>query len=237
MAYSDFDERYEICAFPLNQNAHRYDLTLMIDENNMPKYNISRIETQNIINLPQKFDETITTKIPVISFFDNSSVICVHKNAEKNGYQFLESWNGKYGNELYIAFDKEELAYCTEAIKIYQTKPSFVICDLLKIMSMPLKEVLSIKTLSFSITKDSKNDILLEFDNFDGTRKIASPAFLMALLLEQHLKAIKAEINETPKELYFCFPYDRDIENRKRIVKWIQESCKLAKINCNFVDA
>lgn len=105
MAYIESGKSHQITTFKLDKNAHRYEVTLSIDENNIPKFLLSPIQAQNILNLPQKFDETITTKIPVISFFDNSSVICVYN---EKGYQFLENWNGSF-------FD-----YCNE----FQTKSS-----------------------------------------------------------------------------------------------------------------
>lgn len=101
---------------------------------------------------------------------------------------------------------------------------------------MPLEEALEIETTSFTVTKDSENPILLEFDTFDGSKKLSTPAFLMALLLKQHLKIIKNEINEKPKELCFYFPLEAKIENRKRIQKQIKESCELLKICCSFIE-
>uniref|UniRef100_A0A914PTG3 Uncharacterized protein n=1 Tax=Panagrolaimus davidi TaxID=227884 RepID=A0A914PTG3_9BILA len=235
LAYTESGKTHELHTFELERNAHRFNLTLFVDENNMPHFKLKPFLFQSILTLPPKLDKNLETKIPVISFFDNSSVICVYKENSKS-YQFLESWNGEFGRELLIAFDKEEISYCNDAIETYRTKPSFVICDLLKIMSMPINEVLAIKTLDFSITKDSENPVIFEFDNFDGTKKFSTPAFLMALLLKQHIKVIKNEMNEKPKMLCFCFPSESIVENRKRIEKYIEESCKLLKISCEFLE-
>uniref|UniRef100_A0AC35GDV8 Uncharacterized protein n=1 Tax=Panagrolaimus sp. PS1159 TaxID=55785 RepID=A0AC35GDV8_9BILA len=234
LAYTESGKTHELHTFELERNAHRFHLTLFVDENNMPHFKLRPFLFDSILTLPQKLEKNLKTKIPVISFFDNSSVICVYKEDSKS-YQFLENWNGEFGCELLIAFDKEEISYCNDAIETYRTKPSFVICELLHIMSMPIKEVLAIKSTNFSITKDSENPIIFEFDNFDGTKKLSTPAFLMALLLKQHIKVIKNEMNEKPKKLCFYFPMESNVENRKRIEKYIEESCKLLKISCNFL--
>uniref|UniRef100_A0A914Q4X9 Uncharacterized protein n=1 Tax=Panagrolaimus davidi TaxID=227884 RepID=A0A914Q4X9_9BILA len=73
-------------------------------------------------------------------------------------------------------------------------------------MSMPPDIIQISNTWGFIITKDSENPVLLVFDNFDGTKKVAFPAFLMAVLHRKHLEAIQNKNgDEKPKELHFGF--------------------------------
>uniref|UniRef100_A0AC34GWL0 Uncharacterized protein n=1 Tax=Panagrolaimus sp. ES5 TaxID=591445 RepID=A0AC34GWL0_9BILA len=110
--------------------------------------------------------------------------------------------------------------------------------DLIKIMSMSPEDIKVEKTWGFNFTSDERNPILLEFDNFDGTKKVATPSFLMALFLKQHLIIIKEETGEKPKEVALWI-YDQDFDEvqMKRIKDGLQEACKLIKIDCSFVDS
>uniref|UniRef100_A0A914P6J8 Uncharacterized protein n=1 Tax=Panagrolaimus davidi TaxID=227884 RepID=A0A914P6J8_9BILA len=109
-------------------------------------------------------------------------------------------------------------------------------------MSMPPENIEPGNTWGFTITKDSENPVLLEFDTFDGTKKHASPSFLMAVLLRKHFKAIEDEIGEKPKEIAFWIYNELNDEEQfdedemKRIKKGLKESCKLLNVNCIFID-
>uniref|UniRef100_A0A914Y2P2 Uncharacterized protein n=1 Tax=Panagrolaimus superbus TaxID=310955 RepID=A0A914Y2P2_9BILA len=116
-----------------------------------------------------------------------------------------------------------------------ETKPSFVVYDLLKIMSMPPTEIDIDETWHFNFTKDSDDQTLIEFDNFNGQKSAASPKFLMALLLKQHLKAIKNVTGEKPRELGFCL-FKVDDSDKERLKNQIIESFELLKIESQFID-
>uniref|UniRef100_A0AC34G3H3 Uncharacterized protein n=1 Tax=Panagrolaimus sp. ES5 TaxID=591445 RepID=A0AC34G3H3_9BILA len=92
----------------------------------------------------------------------------------------------------------------------------------------------------FKITFDDNHELLIEFDNFDGNKTVATPEFFMALFLKEHLKAIKKEIGEKPKKLGFVF-FDKT--NQDKIFYWttfetnFMESCNLLKIEYCLIDS
>uniref|UniRef100_A0A914XU63 Uncharacterized protein n=1 Tax=Panagrolaimus superbus TaxID=310955 RepID=A0A914XU63_9BILA len=77
--------------FNLPKNGHRFEFTLKVDKEGSPSYEMESHLIDFIEAIPEKLNRT-GLKIPVISFFDNSTVISVYK--EGKGYQFLESWGG-----------------------------------------------------------------------------------------------------------------------------------------------
>uniref|UniRef100_A0A914Q8L7 Uncharacterized protein n=1 Tax=Panagrolaimus davidi TaxID=227884 RepID=A0A914Q8L7_9BILA len=171
-------------------------------------------------------------QIPVIGILDGISVICLRKNG---GYKFLDSWNGLYGKELAISFDETKPKFFEDAFKALLQKPSFGVYDLIKIMSMSPDNIEIDEKWKFTLTKDSNNPILLEFDTFEETTKLSPPAFLMAMLIRQHLKAIKTEIGEKPSEIGICI-FDNFNENERiRVENQLKESCEMLKIECKFV--
>uniref|UniRef100_A0AC35FKR5 Uncharacterized protein n=1 Tax=Panagrolaimus sp. PS1159 TaxID=55785 RepID=A0AC35FKR5_9BILA len=178
----------------------------------------------------------LKSKIPFIGCYDNSSVIGIYEGFEK-GYKFMDEWNGMFGKDCFISFDRKRPKFGQAAIDSLKTKNTFVVFDLIKIMSMPPDQIQMDKTWGFTFTKDDKNPVLLKFDTFDRTKKTSSPSFLMAMYLRQHLKAIKSKVGEKPKEIaLWIFDKDFNEKERKRIKKGIKESCRLLKIDVYFVD-
>uniref|UniRef100_A0AC34FWM5 Uncharacterized protein n=1 Tax=Panagrolaimus sp. ES5 TaxID=591445 RepID=A0AC34FWM5_9BILA len=218
-----------------DQKCHQRKVTLKIESECFPELLVESIIIPEIKGLPKKLDkisELSETKIPVIGFFGQSSVICVYKDG---GYQFLDSWNGLYGNELFINLEQSKPKYGMDAIKM--DKMSSVVYDLIKIMSMPLDEIVVDENWKFVITKDSENPVLIEFDNFEGEKKAATTKLLMAMLIKEQIKCIKNEMGaaEKPVEIGFCF-FDTFSEGeKKRVESGIEESCKLLKMSCKFI--
>uniref|UniRef100_A0A914XUA1 Uncharacterized protein n=1 Tax=Panagrolaimus superbus TaxID=310955 RepID=A0A914XUA1_9BILA len=219
----------------LPPNFHGYKFTLTVDENNMPECIVEGTMLQEIAALPLFLNMFCFSKIPVIGFCSNFSVIFIHQDNEI-GYQFFDGWDGLSGKELFISFADKKPKFCEDALKDHSKKASSVISDLIRIMAMPKDEIEESVLWKFSIVKDSGNPVLIEFDNFDGTRKAASPAFLMALLLKEHLKAIKNEIGEKPKKLGFWFLNRHSDAENERIKAGVDEACKLLKIESMFID-
>uniref|UniRef100_A0A914YLG4 Uncharacterized protein n=1 Tax=Panagrolaimus superbus TaxID=310955 RepID=A0A914YLG4_9BILA len=261
----------------MEQKCHRNKITLSVDANNFAKFESVPVMMPQIESLPLILTKSMESKIPVIGFYDNFSVICMHKDDETQ-YKFVEKWNGKYGKELYISFGnkkpsfgEEALKYCSEIHSLTKfefgatlmfcfdpRKPlagesienpyssemedermkefSSVVFDLIKIMSMPADNIKVEDSWGFRITKDDENPVLLEFKNYEKTLKLASPAFLMALLLKEHLRVMKDEIGEKPGEIGFCI-LDEKYSNaeKERIKQGLEEACKLLKIVCSFV--
>uniref|UniRef100_A0A914PDY5 Uncharacterized protein n=1 Tax=Panagrolaimus davidi TaxID=227884 RepID=A0A914PDY5_9BILA len=113
------------------------------------------------------------------------------------------------------------------------------VIDVLKIMSMPADqikdEVDKNDKWKFTITNDSNNPVLIEFDNFNGKKNAQSPQFFMAMLLKEHNRAITNKLGEKPKELGFCLFDEFTDDERKRVEDGLTEACKLLKQECRFI--
>uniref|UniRef100_A0AC34FYN0 Uncharacterized protein n=1 Tax=Panagrolaimus sp. ES5 TaxID=591445 RepID=A0AC34FYN0_9BILA len=213
---------------------HRSKITVVVDPESFPLLIIRPIIIDLIHELPAHLDKNHAEKIPVIVFCDNFSVICVYKDDEKK-HHFLDGWNGEWGQSLCISFDEEKPKFGQKAFEMVTTKPTFVISDLIKIMSIPAEEIEQDQSWSFTVTKDSENPVLLQFDNFDGTKTAASPAFLMALLLKEHLKFIKIEIGKKAKKIaIYSLDYFNTAE-KNRVENGLKDACKLLNIDCCFL--
>uniref|UniRef100_A0AC34F0A5 Uncharacterized protein n=1 Tax=Panagrolaimus sp. ES5 TaxID=591445 RepID=A0AC34F0A5_9BILA len=225
------DEILETFTPPMN--CHKVKLILSVDSNNFPSYKAEPIMIPKVMALPDLLTRFVSSKVPVIGFFENSSVICHHKDGN---YQFLVGWNGAYGRDLLISFATEKPKFMEDAVEALRTKPSYVVLDLIRIMSMPSNDIKHDGPSNFKFTKDTDNPVLLEFDNADGSLGAASPAFLMAMLMKEHLIAIKDESGEKPTNIAFCLlDYPYNAEERNRIVDQINEAGKLLKIKMNFL--
>uniref|UniRef100_A0AC34FH02 Uncharacterized protein n=1 Tax=Panagrolaimus sp. ES5 TaxID=591445 RepID=A0AC34FH02_9BILA len=220
----------------LPADCHGFEITVTIDEENFDEIDIPQMALKNFEKLPRKLNFMLESKkIPFIGFFDNSSVIGIYN--EPQGYEFLKEWNGMYGTDCFISFDQKKIKYGQEAMKMMLTKNTFVVFDILKIMSMPPNDIKTNPSWGFKFTKDCNNPVLLQFDNFDGTIKEASPAFLMALFLRQHLKTIQEKIGEKPNEIALWVLKQRFSEaENKRIKEGLEAACKLLKTDCCYVD-
>uniref|UniRef100_A0A914PNC5 Uncharacterized protein n=1 Tax=Panagrolaimus davidi TaxID=227884 RepID=A0A914PNC5_9BILA len=143
----------------------------------------------------------------------------------------MDEWNGVYGRDLFISFNEEKPKYFEDAIKVFETKPSFVVYDIIKILSTSPDYVDPDSDWKFTLTKDVNNPVLLEFDNFDGTKKAASPQLLLALLIKQHVKAITAKIGSKPKRIAYCMMgTEKDVADDK-IHLGIKEAFSMLKID------
>uniref|UniRef100_A0AC34FTI7 Tail specific protease domain-containing protein n=1 Tax=Panagrolaimus sp. ES5 TaxID=591445 RepID=A0AC34FTI7_9BILA len=233
-AYSTLGRDYVyLSQLHLDKNCHRYNIICNVDINNFVFYQVKTIIIEQIKNLPTTLNKIVDSKIPVIGFPDNLSFMCI---CGDDGYKFVDEWNGVYGEELFISFADEKPKYCRQAVEDCKIKPTSVIFDILKILSMPANQIEPHLSWTFKITKDSENPVLIEFDNFDGTKKAASPTLLMAMLLKEHLKVMKKESGKKPKEIAFWSLDSFNAEEKKLVKNALKEACKLLKVNCSFVD-
>uniref|UniRef100_A0A914PK52 Uncharacterized protein n=1 Tax=Panagrolaimus davidi TaxID=227884 RepID=A0A914PK52_9BILA len=231
-----------------NLKAHLHEITLKIDEQNFVTFEVKPIICKEIKNLPQKLEKKKNLKIPVIALFRNLSFILIPKN-DKSPYEFLQSWNGIYGTDLYLNFDKEKPTFGENAFKSYGTKSNglvygfsiyfctkinFRFLDITKIMASS-PEKLQIFSEHFKITKDAENPVLFEIIDHERKEKFATPAFFMALMFKEHLKAIKNEIGRKPKEIGIVFFDEYDVGGYDRVQTQISEACNTLKIECQFV--
>uniref|UniRef100_A0A914PPY0 Uncharacterized protein n=1 Tax=Panagrolaimus davidi TaxID=227884 RepID=A0A914PPY0_9BILA len=139
-----------------------------------------------------------------------------------------------YGTDLYLNFDNEKPTFGENAFKSYGTKSNGLVYDITEIMSSSPEKL---KTFSehFKITKDAENPVLIEIVDHEGNEKFATPAFFMALMFKEHLKAIKNEIGKRPKEIGIVFFDKYDVGGYDRIQTQITEACNTLKIECQFV--
>ena len=78
---------------------HRLELDLTINHNNDSVLYQETMLLPEILDFPKTLTTKVATKIPVIGFWDNSSVICVW-NETKNCYEFSEKWNGNFFSKV-----------------------------------------------------------------------------------------------------------------------------------------
>uniref|UniRef100_A0A914QRF1 Uncharacterized protein n=1 Tax=Panagrolaimus davidi TaxID=227884 RepID=A0A914QRF1_9BILA len=220
----------------LPENCHRFQISVTIDEENFESIEILPKYFKGFDKILTKIDAKLESKISLIGFYDNSSVICIYKNSEER-YKFLDEWNGMYGNNCFISFDQKRPKFGQKAMDSLNTKNTSVIFDLIKTMSMSPENIIPDKKWGFTIIKNAENQILLKFVNFDGRKKRSTPAFLMALLLRKHLKVIERKIGEKPTQTAFWIMKQKYSEEEiQRIKEGLKKSCKFLKIDCIFVD-
>uniref|UniRef100_A0AC35GSQ2 Uncharacterized protein n=1 Tax=Panagrolaimus sp. PS1159 TaxID=55785 RepID=A0AC35GSQ2_9BILA len=224
------EEPLEHFLFP--KNCHQVKLNISIDQNHFPSFQVSPEMIPKIEFLPEFLNRHVPSEAPVIGFFANSSVILHRKNGR---YQFLDSWNGVYGRELLISFATKKPTFMEDAAEDLRTKPSYVVLDLMRITSMPINEIKHNGPWNFKFTKDVDHPLLIEFDKADGSRGAAAPAFLMAMLLKEHLKALKDETGNKPKKIVFCLLDDYKMDERQRIEEQFEEACKLLKVETSYL--
>uniref|UniRef100_A0AC34GWU1 Uncharacterized protein n=1 Tax=Panagrolaimus sp. ES5 TaxID=591445 RepID=A0AC34GWU1_9BILA len=217
----------------ITKEGHRIKLTLSVDINNMPTLNHEGVLLSRVKNMPKKLKIEKTEMLPIIGFFDYASVICLWDN-ENNRYDFLDSWNGKFGKDLFLdfMFPKSTLADSFKDI----TCLSAAVYDLITIMSMPADDIKVDPKWKFTITKDEDNPVLLEFDTFEEKRMPASPTYLMARIFNEHIRAIKKETGIKPKKLGFRLLDEfESADARKRVEAGLKEACEYIKVECLIV--
>uniref|UniRef100_A0A914XVG9 Uncharacterized protein n=1 Tax=Panagrolaimus superbus TaxID=310955 RepID=A0A914XVG9_9BILA len=113
-----------------DQKAHQHNVTLSIDEEGFVDYKVEAILLPHVHILQYKLTTNLKSGIPVITFIENLSFICIKKDG-KTDYEYLESWNGKFGMDLYISFDEEKPKYCQDALEVARTEPTFSVFGML----------------------------------------------------------------------------------------------------------
>uniref|UniRef100_A0AC34G551 Uncharacterized protein n=1 Tax=Panagrolaimus sp. ES5 TaxID=591445 RepID=A0AC34G551_9BILA len=119
---------------------HAYETFVSIDEDNFETIQPGLLFIKDFDKVPSKLDVMlINQKIPFIAFIDQFSVVATYK--ESGGYEFLEEWNGIYGIDCFISFEEKKPKFGDEAMEAILTKNTFVVFDLIKIMSMPSDDI------------------------------------------------------------------------------------------------
>uniref|UniRef100_A0A914PDA8 Uncharacterized protein n=1 Tax=Panagrolaimus davidi TaxID=227884 RepID=A0A914PDA8_9BILA len=100
---------------------------------------------------------------------------------------------------LYISFAEEKPITGKAAFEVLKEKPTFIICDLVKLSSKNVHEIKASKW-PFKLTKDSENETFVEFDTFRGRRK-TSPDFFIGMILKFALRVIEKETEKKFEEI------------------------------------
>uniref|UniRef100_A0AC34FEJ8 Uncharacterized protein n=1 Tax=Panagrolaimus sp. ES5 TaxID=591445 RepID=A0AC34FEJ8_9BILA len=217
------------------RKCHQYNVTLNIKSKNSALCQVESIILPAIESFPRQITAVDQSEIPVVGFFDQSSVICIW-NDEKNVYEFCQAWNGVYGNDMFLNFNQEKPSFGQKAFDLFQTKPDSAVYDLIKIMSMPSSAIKVNPKWNFKVTEDAEHGVLLDFASHDGDRRAASPSFLMAIMLKEHIKVIKKESGTKPEVLGFSVLKGFNEEEKERIKQQIEESCRLLSVECRFLN-
>ena len=86
-------------------DCHKIEICLEINRNNDPYLYQEPKILPKIKNLPQTLKNKKIQKIPIVGFFDNSSIICIW-NQNKNYYDFSKGWNGKFRYKVFCKLSK-----------------------------------------------------------------------------------------------------------------------------------
>uniref|UniRef100_A0AC34FIB7 ATP-grasp domain-containing protein n=1 Tax=Panagrolaimus sp. ES5 TaxID=591445 RepID=A0AC34FIB7_9BILA len=226
--------------FEIPKQVHALEFSLKVDVNNFMYANVRGLVFNKIPRFPALLDIKCLN-IPIIGFYGELSFMYV-KNDENSGYKLLDTWNGKLGKDLYISFDEEKPKFFDDAVKKFEIKGTSVVHDLIKIMSTSPTNLSSLEpTLGYTLSSNDEHPILIELNNYCGEKRAHSPSFFMALILKEHLKALKLEFGEKPKEIGFCLfdDFSNDPEAKARIQNGFKESCQMLQgleNECTFVD-
>uniref|UniRef100_A0AC34F9W2 Uncharacterized protein n=1 Tax=Panagrolaimus sp. ES5 TaxID=591445 RepID=A0AC34F9W2_9BILA len=104
--------------------AHKHEVVLEIDKENFVSWEVKPLILEEIQRLPIMLGKK-KVKIPVIAFLNNLSFICF-RVADDMDFEFLQSWKGIYGTDLYLSFDQEKPSFGENAVKCLQTNPTSV---------------------------------------------------------------------------------------------------------------
>uniref|UniRef100_A0A914Z924 Uncharacterized protein n=1 Tax=Panagrolaimus superbus TaxID=310955 RepID=A0A914Z924_9BILA len=223
----------------LPEEAFAYEITLEVDTENILNHNVKKILLDNS-RFAKDLEKMVPSKSPVIGFMGELSFIYINNAKKEDGYKPLKSWNGNLGKELYISFDEKKPKFFEKAIESFKLNCNSVVHNILEAMSINSDAIPTFKSIGYNLTAASESnneEVLFEYNNFDGTKKSESPSSLMTLLLKEHLKAIKEEIGEKPKEIsLFIFDNFKD-EEKKRVLKGLEAACQTLKLKCNFVES
>ena len=100
-------------------------------------------------------------------------------------------------------------------------------------MSKPPSEIVVDPEWKFKVdTSDAEKPVLIQLDYQDRLGERATPAFLMAVILKHHIKAIKTETGTKPTEVAFQYFGDFTKKDRRRIKAFLEEAC--GKLNVGF---
>uniref|UniRef100_A0A914Y2G9 Uncharacterized protein n=1 Tax=Panagrolaimus superbus TaxID=310955 RepID=A0A914Y2G9_9BILA len=190
---------------------------------------------EQIENLPVTLTNAVKTKVPVIEFFDNSSVICVW-NKKRNCYEFAKKWNGVFGKDLFLSFENATPKLTDKFAK----NRCSVVYDILQLLAAVPDENISIDSdWEFKVINNEKeNDtVMVEYETHSAKKATSTPSHLMNLLLKEHFKVIKEETGGDLTEfgIYISGCCWFTSKARKILEKRFAEICENMKVKCEFI--
>uniref|UniRef100_A0AC35GQI2 Uncharacterized protein n=1 Tax=Panagrolaimus sp. PS1159 TaxID=55785 RepID=A0AC35GQI2_9BILA len=232
VTYDNFLKKREYaCLLKMEDDCHRMKIAMTVDAESFPIINYTLSEILIVTQLPETLNKKVANKIPIIGFYDDCSVICVF-NEKENCYKFLDAWNGKYGKPLVMSFDSAKPLLCSNVYGNKKLKRTSFVYDLIKIMSMSEDNIQVDERWPFIVIKNDKNSVLIEYENCKGERKTATPTFLMAMLLKEHLNEIKNETGQNYTEFgFYCF-HDFTEDEKMNVAEQLSQSFNLMKLQC-----
>uniref|UniRef100_A0AC34G347 Uncharacterized protein n=1 Tax=Panagrolaimus sp. ES5 TaxID=591445 RepID=A0AC34G347_9BILA len=175
-------------------------ITLKIDVNALYEFHVDPVGENDLgeklaeVKIGEEMKDSDSAELKGRIVFGKQNFAIFVKEAG-SGFRMIEGADGLDGTPIYIAFTGEKPIVGHAAKELYNTKPEYVVFDLVKLCSITSADLMSQKW-GFSVSKDD-NTIMVTMQTPDGEMK-SSVALLLAIIIRHALKVIK---NETGKKL------------------------------------
>uniref|UniRef100_A0A914YRT1 Uncharacterized protein n=1 Tax=Panagrolaimus superbus TaxID=310955 RepID=A0A914YRT1_9BILA len=135
-----------------------------------------------------------TPKVRISFNLNTFSVYLQNKNKE----YILEDFDELKKTPLYISFNEKKPIIGKSALKLYETKPAFVVFDLIRISSISNADLQNPKW-GFKLEKENES-MMVTVNTFEGERR-TSVDLLLALILKHARLLVKNEIGKKMDEI------------------------------------
>uniref|UniRef100_A0A914XT23 Uncharacterized protein n=1 Tax=Panagrolaimus superbus TaxID=310955 RepID=A0A914XT23_9BILA len=176
------------------------------------------------------FDVGSVTSIE--SFMQNDPGYITRVIFDKQYFWIFSDGNEEYKKiPIFIAFNEEKPIVGESAKELFETKPSFVVYDLIEICSNMNEPVVTNPKWSFSVKNDSDGALSFFFESINGFTK-SSPDFLIAIILKHCLRLVKQKTGEKINELFIAFNFPNPSDQLKNV---FYEAAKLLPLKPEIV--
>uniref|UniRef100_A0AC35FWB5 Uncharacterized protein n=1 Tax=Panagrolaimus sp. PS1159 TaxID=55785 RepID=A0AC35FWB5_9BILA len=192
-------------------------ITLKIDINLLYKFIVDPIGP--IVQPPSS-----SPKVRVVFYPKHFSVYFQNKNKES----ILEDFDDSKKIPLYISFNEKKPIIGNPALKLYSTKPKFVVFDLIKLSCISNIESANPK-YKFKLDKEDET-FMITVETFEGERRL-SVQFLLALILKHALLLVKNETGKKMEEMEIEFD---SVSENEILKKNFEDAGKLINVKVVF---